>query len=228
MSATEAPETVPDDHAPQVRYRYFDLVVAAFVGLLLISNVAATKSIELDFNLFALVADGGAICFPMTYILGDVLTEIYGLRRARRVIFTGFALSILAALVFLAVQSAPPSASYENQEAFEAVLGFVPRIVAASLIGYVAGQLLNATVLAWIKQRFGPRRLWVRLLGSTLVGELADTALFCTIAFAGVMGRGEFLNYIVTGYVYKCTVELVLLPVTYRVIAWFRRHEQLD
>ena len=221
MSTEVSAKNLNTDAAP----KYYDLVVVAFVGLLLISNIAATKLIAADLGFYTLIFDGGAICFPLTYILGDLLTEIYGLRRARRAIFTGFAMSALASLVFVAVQYAPPGPGYENQAAFEAVLGFVPRIVVASLAGYLAGQLLNATVLAAVKRRFGARNLWVRLLGSTLVGEAADTALFCTIAFYGVVTGAEFLNYLITGYVYKCAVELVLLPITYRVIAWFRRRE---
>jgi hypothetical protein len=124
-----------------------------------------------------------------------------------------------AALTFWLVQAAPPAEGWPNQASFEAILGFVPRIVAASLAGFLAGQLLNAYVLVKIKARTDERHLWVRLLGSTAVGELADTVVFCTIAFYGVITGGEFLNYVITGYIYKCLVEVLLLPVTYRVIA---------
>ena len=169
--------------------------MALFCGLLLISNVAATKTITVVDGLPAFVGggiftDGGALLFPLTYILGDVLAEVYGLRQARRAILVGFILAALAALTFLAVGAAPPGPGYENQEAFVSVLGFVPRIVLASLVGYLAGQFLNAYVLVKLKERTRERGLAARLVTSTVVGEFADTALFCFIAFAGVFPTG--------------------------------------
>ena len=115
--------------------------------------------------------------------------------------------------------------SWPNQEAFESVLGFLPRIVLASICGYLVGQLLNAYVLVRIKERTNERSLWLRLLGSTAVGEAADTIVFCTIAFYGVITGGEFLNYVIIGYLYKVAVEILLLPVTYRVIAVIKKSE---
>lgn len=199
----------------------YDIIVALFCAMLLISNIGATKLIE--FGPF--ITDGGAFLFPLTYIFGDVLSEVYGFKRARRAIVLGFAISILASLVFWIVQIAPAAAAYENQAAFEAVLGFVPRIVLASLCGFLVGQLLNAWVLVKIKQRTKEKNLWVRLIGSTVVGELADTVVFCTIAFYGVITGGEFLNYVITGYLYKVLVEVVLLPVTYPTIRLVKRYE---
>lgn len=208
--------------------RVYDLIAVTFVAALLISNVAATKVTALDWGPVHLVFDGGAVLFPLTYILGDVLSEVYGFGRARRVIVMGFAASIAASAVFWIVQVAPVGPGYENQAAFEAVLGFVPRVVAASVIGYLAGQLVNALVLVRIRRRWGARHLWARLIGSTLVGEAVDTALFCTIAFVGVIEGGDFVNYVITGYVYKVAVEVVLLPLTYRVIGWVRGLEGLE
>lgn len=232
MSAQSSP-------VPSRRGNY-DLVMAAFVGLLLISNIGATKLIAFGprvdvggVQLLPIITDGGAILFPLTYILGDVLAEVYGLRRANRAILTGFVLAALMSLTFLAVDAAPPAADWPNQDAWHAVLGFVPRIVVASLLGYLAGQLLNALVLVRIKQRWGAGRLWVRLITSTLVGELADTLVFCLIAF-GPLGNplgGEsipwpaLLNYTAVGWLYKVGVEVLFLPVTYRVIAAVRRRE---
>lgn len=213
----------------------FDLIVALFCGLLLISNVAATKLIEFTGVplLGTLITDGGALLFPLTYVLGDVLAEVYGLRRTQRAILIGFALSAVMSLTFLAVDAAPPAASWPHAEAWSAVLGFVPRIVVASLAGYLAGQFLNASVLVRIKRRTQERTLWVRLVTSTLVGELADTVVFCLVAFGPVgalfdgfsLSWPELLNYIAVGWVYKCLVEIALLPVTYRVIAWVKRRE---
>lgn len=199
----------------------YTTVVVVFVSLLLISNIGAVKLIEFG----PIITDGGAFLFPLVYITGDVIAEVYGLRAARRAIFLGFAMAALAALTFFVVQISPPAAAWENQEAFEAVLGFMPRIVLASLAGYVVGQLLNAYVLVWIKERTGERKLWVRLIGSTAVGELADTVVFCTIAFYGIITGPEFLNYVLFGYAYKTLLEIILLPVTYRVVALVKRRE---
>lgn len=226
--------------APQRERGSYDIVLATFVGLLLISNIGATKLIQFGpsvevwgYPVLPIITDGGAFLFPLTYVLGDILAEVYGLRRAHRAILVGFGLSVLMSLTFLAVDAAPPAADWPNQDAWHAVLGFVPRIVVASLLGYLAGQLLNAWVLVWIKQRWGVGRLWVRLITSTVVGEFADTLVFCLIAF-GPLGNvlgGEsipwpaLINYIVVGFVYKVTVEVLLLPVTYRVIAWVKRRE---
>lgn len=196
-------------------------MVGVFTALLVISNIGATKLIQVG----PLLADGGAFLFPLVYVLGDVMTEVFGFRAARRAILLGFAMSVLAALTFLVVQVVPHPEAYGNQAAFEAVLGFVPRIVAASVGGFLVGQLLNAYVLVRIKERTAERALWLRLLGSTAVGQLADTVVFCTIAFYGVITGAEFANYVVTGYVYKVVVEVVLLPVTYPVIAAVKRRE---
>ncbi len=207
----------------------YDLVLATFVGLLLISNVGATKLIGLG----PLVTDGGALLFPLTYLLGDVLAEVYGLRGARRAILAGFVLSALMSLTFWAVSLAPPAEGWPHQEAWASVLGFVPRIVVASLLGYLAGQFLNAWVLVRLRTAWGTGRLWVRLVTSSVLGELVDTIVFCTVAFgpAGAfLGGGsipldQLLNYIVVGWTWKVAVEVLLLPVTYRVIAAVRRRE---
>lgn len=197
------------------------VVMATFCTLLVVSNIAATKPIEFG----PIIVDGGAFLFPLTYILGDILAEIYGLKRARLAILAGFGLAIVASLSFLLTGLAPPAPGYHNNAAFKAVLGFVPRIVAASLAGYLAGQLLNATVLVKIKKVTGERSMWARVIGSTFVGELADTVLFCVIAFAGVLSTPNLINYTVVGYVYKCLVEVVLFPVTYVVIRKIKKHE---
>ena len=218
----------------------YDLVVAAFVGMLLISNIGATKVIAFGpewtvggFPILPILTDGGAILFPLTYVLGDVLAEAYGLRRANRTIITGFVLAAVMSLTFVIVDIAPPSPDWPNQDAWHAVLGVVPRFVVASLLGYLAGQLLNALVLVRIKERWGEKRLWVRLITSTVVGELADTAVFSLIAWS-ILGNflgGEalpwpsLLNFFLVGWIYKVAVEAVMLPVTYQVIAWVKRRE---
>ncbi len=208
-------------HFATVTTGYYPVVVAVFCGLLLISNIGATKLIEFG----PIITDGGAFLFPLVYITGDVLSEVYGLKAARKAIYLGFALAVLAALTFWLVQISPPANGYENQDAFEAVLGFVPRIVLASICGYLVGQLVNAYILVKIKERTQEKALWLRLIGSTVVGEFADTVVFCTIAFYGIITGGEFLNYVIVGYLYKTLLEVVLLPITYRVIAAVKKHE---
>lgn len=208
----------------------YALISAAFVGILLISNVVAVKPIAFGAVGFGdvrlpLVFDGGVFLFPLAYILGDVLAEVYGLKASRRAIFVAFALALLASVTIFIVQVSPPAAGWENQDAFAAVLGFVPRIVAASLIAFLAGQLLNAWVLDRLRRRTAGRFLRTRLIGSTVIGQLIDTLLFCTIAFAGIITGVDFVMYVVLGYVVKVLAEVVLLPVTTRVIAVVRASE---
>ena len=204
-----------------LRYRHFDILLALFVALLLISNIAATKLLAIG----PFIMDGGAILFPLTYIIGDVLAEVYGLKAAKRAIFTAFGVSALAALTFLAVQYLPGAPEYTNQAAFEAVLGFVPQIVIASLAAFLAGQFINAYVLIKIKEKWGEKHLWARLIGSTIAGQLVDTVIFCTVAFYGVITGWSFINYVLVGVAYKVAVEIILLPVTYRVVAIIKRQE---
>lgn len=221
MNAPQSTAASRRIHYASVGSSHYPTVIAVFCGLLLISNIGATKLIAFG----PIITDGGAFLFPLVYIVGDILSEIYGLRAAKRAIYTGFGLAILASITFWIVDLSPPAPGYENQAAFGAVLGFVPRIVAASLAGYLVGQLLNALVLVKIKERTREKALWLRLIASTIVGEFADTVVFCTVAFYGVITGAEFLNYVITGYVYKCLVEIVFLPVTYRVITLMKRQE---
>ena len=232
MTSLQQTHAVPATNGPRyVRHPtgIYTVVVALFCGLLLISNIAATKLITVVDGLpiiQGIFTDGGAFLFPLTYILGDVLAEVYGLRQARRAIWLGFFLAALASVTFLVVGLAPPGPGYENQAAFLAVLGFVPRIVVASLAGYLAGQFLNAYVLVKIKNRTNERKMWMRLVGSTVVGEFADTALFCFIAFVGVIdGWAALISYTIVGYLYKVAVEVIFLPITYAVIKAIKRRE---
>ena len=201
----------------------YPIIAAIFCALLLISNIGATKFIDVGF----IKTDGGAFLFPLTYILGDVLTEVYGFKAARRVIYTGFGLGALAGLTFWVVQLAPAAAEWPNQEAFEAILGFVPQIVLASIIAFLCGQLSNSWTLVQIKKRTAEKKLWARLIGSTVVGEFVDTVVFTMIASLGRLSFDEFLNYFVVGYVYKTMLEVILLPITYRVIKIVKAREDL-
>jgi uncharacterized integral membrane protein (TIGR00697 family) len=203
--------------------KIFPVIVAVFCCILLISNIAATKGIKFGW----IITDGGFVLFPLTYIIGDVMAEVYGLKAARRAILVGFAMALLASGTFYLVQISPPTTDYENQAAFEAVLGTVPRILLASVSGYLVGQFLNAYVVVRIKAVTKEKHLWARLIGSTLVGEFADTLIFCSIAAGaiGITATKDFINYVVVGYVYKCLLEVVLMPITYPVIRWVKKHE---
>lgn len=209
------------------RYRHIDVVTASFVAVLLISNVAALKV----FVLYGLTFDGGAFIFPISYIFGDILTEVYGYHRSRRVIWIGFFwLLIMNAVIYLVVIM-PPEAGWNEKvgdDNFRKVFSLTPRLAAAGVIGYFWGEFANSFVMAKMKIWSAGRMLWTRTVGSTLVGELVDTALFCTIAFAGVLDVGTIVNYTVTGYIYKCLVEIVMTPITYQIVAFLKRSEHED
>ena len=202
----------------------YPYLLAVFCAVFLISNITAQKGVELG----PLITDGAFFLFPISYVIGDVIAEVYGFKTARRAVFTGFGIAVVAVVSFYIAIWLPPAGVYDMQDTFAAVLGLLPRVVVASLTGYVVGQLLNAWVLQKMKDRFGRGNLWARLIGSTVVGEFADTLLFCSIA-AGVIGistAGEFVNYVAVGFAWKTLMEVVLLPITYPTIAWVRRQEE--
>ena len=205
-------------------YKYFDLIMALFVAVLLISNIASTKILRLGPFTF----DGGTLLFPVSYIFGDILTEVYGYRRSRRVIWVGFGCAALMALVLAIVGALPPAEGWPYQDAYEAILGTTPRIVLASLIAYFAGEFSNSYTLARMKVLTEGRWLWTRTIGSTLVGQGVDTVLFVTIAFAGTLPWSLFWSIIISNYVFKCGLEAVMTPVTYRVTEFLKREENED
>lgn len=210
--------------SPRVSRSPYPYLLAVFCAVFLISNITAQKGVVIG----PLVTDGAFLLFPISYVIGDVIAEVYGFKAARRAVFTGFFIAVLAVVTFYIAIWLPAADFYDMQDTFAAVLGLLPRIVAASLAGYVVGQLLNAWVLQKMKDRFGTDRLWARLIGSTIVGEFADTLLFCTIAASviGVDSAGTFINYVVVGFLWKTLMEVVLLPVTYPTIAAVRRAEE--
>jgi uncharacterized integral membrane protein (TIGR00697 family) len=205
-------------------YRYFDLIMALFVAVLLISNIASSKILQLGPFTF----DGGTLLFPISYIFGDILTEVYGYRRSRRVIWVGFGSAALMAGVLAVVGALPPAEGWEYQEAYEAILGTTPRIVLASLIAYFAGEFSNSYVLAKMKILTQGRWLWTRTIGSTLVGEGVDTLLFVTIAFAGILPWRLFWSIVISNYVFKVGLEAAMTPITYRVTGFLKRTENVD
>ncbi|BCI51021.1 membrane protein [Mycolicibacterium litorale] len=202
---------------------YYPTLVAVFTGLVLISNVAATKGVAFG----PLLTDGGFLVFPLTYVIGDVLSEVYGFRAARRAVFVGFAMQALAVLVLWTTVRLPGAPGYTNQEALATTVSAITGLAIAGLSGFLVGQLVNAWVVVRIKQRTKEQYLWARLLGSTVVGQFADTLVFCAIAapIIGFGDMGSFTLYAALGWVYKTVIEAVLLPVTYRVIAAIKRRE---
>ena len=206
------------------KLRYYDLILALFAAVLLISNLGATKLIALG----PIITDGGAILFPLAYIFGDVLTEVYGYKYARRAIWTSFGVMLLAILAFSIVRYLPAAPEYADQQAFESVLGFFPQIVVASLCAYLVGEFVNSYVLARLKVRTKGKKLWLRLIGSTFIGQLLDTTIFALIAFGGILTGTDMLLFIAVGWAFKTSVEILLLPVTYRVIAFLKKREGMD
>lgn len=209
------------------RHRYVDIITASFVAVLLISNIAALKI----FTLWGRPFDGGMFIFPVSYIFGDILTEVYGYKRSRRVIWTGFFWLLVMNFVIGLTLSMPPEADWERtvgNDNFRRVFSLTPRLAAAGILGYFWGEFTNSYVLAKLKIRTEGRFLWLRTIGSTVVGELVDTAIFCTVAFWGVLPLNQLVDYTLTGYVYKTVVEVVMTPVTYAVVGFLKREEHED
>jgi uncharacterized integral membrane protein (TIGR00697 family) len=218
-------------------YRYLDTITAIFVAVLLISNIAsAAKIVDWGVSLFGLrlAFDAGTLLFPLSYIFGDVLTEVYGYRRSRKVIWTGFALSALMALTFWLVGRLPGEAEWQEmagQQSYDAILGGVSSggIIVASLAAYFAGEFSNSYVMAKMKIATRGRWLWARTIGSTLVGEGVDTALFVAIAcLFGVFPWSIALTLIVTNYIFKVGIEALMTPFTYRIVNGLKRAEGED
>ncbi|SDC58130.1 hypothetical protein SAMN05444580_101282 [Rhodococcus tukisamuensis] len=237
MTVSEPVETAPETATfAHVSRGYYPTIVALFTAVLLISNICATKGVaffagsELSIGplqILPIITDGGFFLFPLAYVLGDVLSEVYGFKATRRAIYLGFGALILAAGCFWLLLALPSADFYEHQAALESVVGVYPRLLLAGLSGYLVGQLLNSLVMVAIKERTKEKHLWARLIGSTVVGEFADTLIFCSIA-AGAIGittGGDFVNYLIVGVVWKILVEVLVMPITYRVIAYIKKRE---
>ncbi len=209
-------------------YKYLDVVIGTFVAVLIISNLASSAKIV---TLGPFTFDGGTLLFPLSYIFGDVLTEVYGYSVSRRVIWIGFIAAALFSLTVWLVGLLPGEAEWSSRvgmEAYNAVLGSTPRIVLASLIAYWAGAFSNAFVLARMKVMTQGRWLWTRTIGSTIVGQAVDTLLFVMIAFAGTMSAGVLWDVIASNYVFKVGVEALFTPLTYALVGWLKRAEGAD
>ena len=205
-------------------YRYFDIIVGLFVAVLLISNIASTKIVLIWRFLF----DGGTILFPLSYIFGDILTEVYGYRKSRKAIWIGFLCALLMSVVLGLVGLIKPAPGWELQEAYMAILGQTPRIVAASLIAYFAGEFSNSYILARMKVATGGRWLAARTIGSAVVGQGIDTLIFVFIAFFGVYPNSMILVILVSNYVFKVLLEVAFTPLTYKIVGALKRTENVD
>jgi len=197
------------------------------VVVLLLSNIVAVKPVRL-FNFLHLDLDGGTLLFPISYIFGDVLVEVYGYARSRRVIWMGFGFNLLAALLFWVIVMLPPSPEWQMQSAFAMILGQTPRIVAGSLIAFWCGEFVNSYVMAKLKIFTGGQFLWTRTISSTIAGQAVDTILFQTIAFAGVWDTSLLLRVILWNYTAKVLYEALATPITYAVVGFLKKAEQED
>lgn len=205
-------------------FKHIDTITALFVTVLLVSNITSTKLTQLA----GLTLDGGTILFPLSYIFGDVLTEVYGYQRSRKVIWLGFMCAALMSITFIGVGALPSAPGWQFQPAYEQILGFTPRLVIASLIAYVVGEFANSYVMATLKVRTQGKWLWMRTIASTLIGQLFDTGLFILIAFTGVVTVDVLMMLIGSNYVFKCGVEIVFTPITYWITGWLKYQEQED
>ncbi|MBL1073455.1 queuosine precursor transporter [Nocardia sp. 2] len=218
---------------------FYTPVVTLFTAVLIISNICATKGIQF-FGSFAenpvklgpveilpLTLDGAFFLFPLAYIIGDVLSEVYGFKAARRAIYFGFGVLVLMLGCFWIARHLPGGLDPARDAAFDNVLGTTPQLVLAGLCGYFVGEMLNSATLVAIKERTKEKHLWARLLGSTVVGEFGDTLIFCAIAATaiGINSWGTFFNYLIVGFVWKTLAEVLVLPITYRVIAFLKKNE---
>ena len=206
------------------RYKYLDVLTTAFVVILLVSNLIAQKVCQIG----PFAVSGAILLFPVTYIFGDIFTEIYGFAASRRAIWLGFFGTILLYVMGAIIIALPAAPGWHNQEAFAIVFGFIPRILAASLVAFWAGEFANSYTMARLKLLTDGRRLWTRTIGSTIVGQAVDTTLVIFLTFVGVVPLRTLGNMIVTGYVLKVAYEVLATPLTYAVINWLKRAEQAD
>ncbi|MGW2664647.1 queuosine precursor transporter [Nocardia tengchongensis] len=215
---------------------FFTPVAVAFTAVLLISNVCVAKGVQffsgshLSFGpltILPITMDGAFFLFPIAYVIGDILSEVYGFRATRRIVYYGFAALLLMIVCFQIVIKLPTGTLQQNPTAFGDVLGNTPQLALAGITGYFVGQFLNSSTLVLIKERTKEKHLWARLLGSTVAGEFGDTLVFCSIAATaiGISTWGDFVNYVIVGFIWKTLVEACVLPISYRCIAFLKKRE---
>ena len=213
----------PPPAKSQISSRFL-VIAVAFVNCLIVYKNTAVK----QFNVSGFIMPGAIVIFPITYIIGDVLTEVYGYAKARRVIWMGFLANLFAVATFALVGVLPAAGFWGAQEAYDTILGATPRILAASLVAYLVGEFANAYVLARLKVATEGRFLWLRTISSTIVGQSLDSAIFIVIAFAGIIPFGALILTIVVQAVAKTAYEALATPLTYLVVGWLKRAEGID
>jgi queuosine precursor transporter len=204
--------------------KYFSVISSIFVAVLMISNTVAVKL----FSLGPFIFTGAILVFPISYIFGDILVEVYGYKNSRKIIWTGFFALTLMSLVYWIVGLLPPVPGWKGQEAYITILGFVPRIVIASIFGFWAGEFSNAFVLAKLKIFTSGKKLWTRTIGSTIIGEGVDTCIFTFIGFFGIIPNQVLIIAIISGYSFKVFYEIIATPLTYRIVYFLKKQEGID
>jgi uncharacterized integral membrane protein (TIGR00697 family) len=206
-------------------YKYYDLIMAIFVTVLLCSNLIGVSKVV---TVAGFTFGGGNLFFPISYLFGDILTEVYGYARSRRVVWAGFGALMFSAFMSWAVITLPPASGYTGQEALEQVFGATPRIVLASMIAYFVGEFTNSFVLAKMKIITSGKRLWMRTIGSTICGEAVDTTVFYPLAFYGLWPTNLLITVAITNYALKVLWEILATPVTYKIVTAIKRAESED
>jgi queuosine precursor transporter len=225
MNSSIAPRTVSASAVAHDGFRYYDFMMAAFVAILLLSNViGAAKPAQV----WGFTFGAGILFFPLSYLLGDILTEVYGYARARRCVWVGFAALLFLAFMSYVVVALPPAPGWTGQAAYESVFGQVGRIVFASIAAFWAGEFVNSFVMAKMKIATQGKYLWTRTVGSTFFGQGVDSLIFYPLAFLGVWETATVLQVMVTNWALKVLWEVLLTPVTYAVVGFLKRREGVD
>ncbi len=218
------PGTAPEP-ASRRQYRYYDLIMAGFVAVLLCSNLIGVTKIA---TIGGITFGAGNLFFPISYLFGDVLTEVYGYKRSRKVVWAGFAAVAYASLMAAIVIRLPPAATWDGQQHLSAVFGSTWRTAGASLLGYACGEFGNSFTLAKLKLATEGKFLFVRTIGSTVVGEAIDTIVFYPLAFLGIWATSDLISVMIANYVVKVLWEVLATPLTYRIVAFLKRKENED
>ncbi len=202
----------------------FLLIAILYVTALMTANTVSSKLVELG----PFIVAGGIVVFPLSYIFGDILTEVYGYKASRKIIWLGFLAQLVMVFFYLVVSRLPAPEFWTNQSAYDTILGFVPRIVVASMIAYLCGEFMNSFVLSKMKVWMNGKALWMRTIGSTLVGEGIDSVIFGLIAFSGTLPFSSLGTVILSGYLLKVLYEVLATPFTYKIVAWLKTTEGID
>jgi uncharacterized integral membrane protein (TIGR00697 family) len=210
---------------PQKSYRYYDVIMVAFVTILLCSNLIGVSKVC---TVGGVTFGAGILFFPISYAFGDVLTEVYGYARSRRVVWAGFAALAFASFMSWFVVWLPPATGWPHQQALQTIFGATPRIVLASLVAYFAGEFAHSFILAKMKIATSGRYLWARTIGSTAIGELADSVIFYPLAFLGIWQAKLVIQVMISNYLIKVLWEVFATPLTYKIVAYLKRVENED